>query len=287
MKIGVGTFNLENLIRSDFEQEGINRAFDPVQHINECIELGIKDFEITFDINMMMGGMNIEKKAEELLQLKEKHGLSYSVHLPFRGVDISYPDPEISMAYSNMMSGIIKSLEPLGPEAYVLHATGSAGSKVGRLPPYSYAVQLMVSQAEQVIKRIIEKSEVNPRKIAIENIKFPFIAMEKMIYDNNLSVCMDAGHLTAGYSGDFNLKSFIDSYYDRIMEVHLHDAYHKVTLGGLKIKDHQCLGKGDINWVWMFKYLKEKGYDKRVILEMKFSDALISLKKIKSAFPAL
>jgi len=287
MKIGIGTFNLENLMKAGLEEEGIQEAFDPIISIRDSIEMGIKHFEITYDVNMMMGEMDLDKKVEEMLELKEKYGLSYSVHLPFRGVDISYPDMGIGQAYAAMMAKIITSLEPLGPESYVLHATGGVAAKVGKLPPNSYTVQLMVKQSENVIKSIIDKSGVNPRKLAIENIKFPFIALEQMIYENDLSVCMDAGHLTAGYSGDFTLKNFLNRYYDRIIEIHLHDAYRKSTQDGVEVKDHMQLGKGDIDWMWLFDDLKEKGYDKRIILEMKFSDALLSIKNVKAVFPEL
>lgn len=285
MKFGIHTFHLENLQETGLNLQEAEQALNPARHIEHCADLGIRNFEITYDINLLMMGDNPGKIADELLEIKEKRGLTYSVHLPFRGVDLCYPDKEIGKAYAGLMSKAIALMAPLKPEAYVIHPTGGLGEKLCRkLPENTFTIGTLVEQCRFVMKSIIEKSGIDSRMLAVENLKFPFTALHGMIEDLDLSVCLDAGHLAAGYSGTLTQKEFIDRFMDRIIEIHLHDACRRQIKNGMEIHDHMQLGKGDLDWKQLIGYLSDKGYDKRIILEMKFDDALLSLEKIKSEF---
>ena len=58
---------------------------------------------------------------------------------------------------------------------------------------------------------------------------------------------------------------------------------HRVAdgYGGHKGKDHQTLGKGNLDTSWLLQRLGEYGFDGTIIFELRIDDALDSLKVIR------
>ena len=286
MNFGVNVFKIESLLNYNNPAKKIDSLslLDPIDQIKYSINLGIKDFEVVYDIHLMSGVVSLEEKIERMVELKVKYNLTYSVHLPFTGIDLSYPDLGIRKAYSEMMVKVIESCAPLNPELYVIHLTGSLGSKIVKslgedICTINSVVQTLADFSRYVVEEIIRKSKIDPSQIAVENTRFPFYLLEKIIYDYGLSICMDAGHLTAGYSGTYTLKSFFEKYQDQIAEIHLHDAYCRCKNGIEETKDHLPLDSGDMNWIDFINYLQLKNFNKRIILEMNWEETLLSLKR--------
>lgn len=286
MKLGIGTFHVEKLMKNKkANAENIMEIFNPVNFIEEYIEIGIRNFEIIWDINLLCNNKFAGKLLNRLVELKNKYKLTYSVHLPFRGVEFSYPNIQVGYAYADLMIKIIERLENIYPEVYVIHPFGELGKKFGKLGSGSFFIKYLSSFSTRVLEKILDDTKILPRRIAVENLKYPFDVLQNTIYELDLSVCMDAGHIVAGYSGECTIKDFLYKYFDRIAEIHLHDAYNRSTPGDVKIKDHMALGSGDLDYSWLINELNMLNYNKRIILEMEEEDAVISFNRLNIEFP--
>lgn len=283
MKIGINTSNIEKLTSGEVSERTLANIINPVPHVKKCIEAGFRHFELSCDANFMYSDDLNRKSIKELNALKEQHKLTFSVHLPFRGVELSYPSSELTKAYAVMLACVIDTVKPLEPEAYTIHVSGELCKKFRKLPAQSYVIRHLISYSEEVLKRLLDITKVPSRLIAVENLKFPFEALEGMIEKLELGICMDAGHVTAGYSGEHTVLEFLDRYYDRIAEIHLHDAYKRRNENDIDIRDHIALGQGDLNYIEFISELYKRGYKGPIILEMKkFDHAVDSLKKLIS-----
>lgn len=94
----------------------------------------------------------------------------------------------------------------------------------------------------------------------------------------DLSICFDTGHLLAGFSGQISIMEFIDKYYDRIIELHLHD-------GKFPRIDHKPLGKYDLPVRELLLKLLEKNFAGPLIYELNLPEAIKSMDYIKNNIP--
>lgn len=261
---------------------------DPVHNIKQAIKCGFRNFEITYDVNTMLPGIFDESKIQSLLSLKDKYNLTFSVHLPLWSVELACPHPYIRDAGKNLIIDSINTMEPLEPEAYILHATGSLAAEFLRmkLPPHfdSFLAKFMLKHSIDAVEQILNSTGVSSRKIAVECIEFPFDYMDDMIKRFDLSVCMDVGHIIAGYSGNTTCDKFLHKYYDRIIEIHFHDAYRRKNGTSFDVADHLAIGKGELDTTWLLNELLRRGYNKRMIFELSLKDSMESLNVLSKQF---
>jgi len=290
MKFGILTLQKDGAEQNFTNINLLNPAsiIDPVKYVKHALKSGFKNFEITYDISTMVPGIFDEIKIRELNELKNKHDLSYSVHLPLWSVELACPHPYIRNAGINLTIDAIKAMEVLEPETYILHATGALAAEFLRmeLPPFvdGFIARYMLKYSIEAIEQILASTRISSRKLAIECIEFPFDIMDYMIKKMDLSICMDVGHIIAGFSGNISNERFINKYYDRISEIHLHDAYKRQNGEKYDIADHLPLGRGSLDYVWLINDLYSRGYDKRIIFELGLKESLESLRVLSGHF---
>ena len=144
----------------------------------------------------------------------------------------------------------ILATEPLDPEAYVLHATGALAAEFYnmKLPEMvrGYLLSQFQSAAKASITEVLKATGIPSRKIAIETIEFPLDLTLEMAEELDLSLCLDVGHVLAGFCGWQDFWTTFDQILPRLAEVHLHDCKqmaHGVRGYG---EDHHVLGTGDL-----------------------------------------
>ena len=290
MKFGILTLQKDGADQNFSNISLLNPAsvIDPVKYVRHALKSGFRNFEITYDINTMVPGIFGEQKIKELKELKDKHNLTYSVHLPLWSVELACPHPYIRNAGVNLTVDAINTMEALEPETYVLHATGALVAEFLRMDLPSivngFLARHMLKFSSEAIEQILSSTGIHSRKIAIECIEFPFELMDDMIKKMDLSVCLDVGHILAGFSGKISIERFIDKYFDRISEIHLHDAYKKQNGEKYDIADHLPLGHGSLNYVRLINELYTRGYDKRIIFELGLKESLESMKVLSGHF---
>ena len=164
-----------------------------------------------------------EALVHDLRQLGQSHGVTYNIHLP-NDLDLTHTDGRLRRQACQTLKAFVAALAPLNPTVYVLH-----------LPPpnkMSRGDDLLVWQhtAAKTLEDILE-SGLAPRRLALENLFFPFEWLTPLVERFDLGVCLDIGHLALQ---EADLEAFLTQHGRRIMITHLHGLCHG--------KDHSSLG---------------------------------------------
>jgi len=253
-----------------------------VEIVKKNIEAGFKHIEITGDLIYVLPGILSPEIIQYLVKIKEETGITFSIHLPLWAVEPAAFLPHIRKASIEAFVECIELTKPLDPLCWVIHPTGTLTVEFMNmnLPPFArdLMMQRFTEHAAEAIKQIIKKTGIPSRKIAVENIEYPFSLMHQVIEKLDLSICFDTGHLLAGYSGEIGVIDFIETYYDRIVELHLHDGRNP------KI-DHKTLGEYDLPVRELLLKLIERNFKGPLIYELNFEEALKSMEYVKTHVP--
>ena len=264
--------------------------FDLVEYIRKCVEMDHIDvIEVSMDIVYVLPGSLTPQTIERLVDLKDELGHSYTTHLPFWSVELSSFNEPVRKGSVQSIVETIKLVEPLEPETYVLHATGSLASEFSSMDfeksELSMICMLMSVFSVQSVEEIITQTEINPRKLAIENFEFPFDITREVVDEHDTSICFDTGHVLAKYSGDESLIDFYRTHKDRIVEIHLHDGSYR-EIDGLPVPtDHIALGQGEMPIREFLMELVRGDFNGPIIFELTHAETRESLERIKEVVP--
>ncbi len=101
----------------------------------------------------------------------------------------------------------------------------------------------------------------------------------------DLSVCLDTGHVLAGFPGWFDFFEVMEKLLPRLAEVHLHDC-RKMPEGTRGYgEDHKPLGRGDLELGRFLDRLAQANYPGPLVFELNVNEALESLEVIRSIRP--
>jgi sugar phosphate isomerase/epimerase len=293
MRFGIMAMQLEALIPSRRPPEEILQhiaAFDHIRLIQQIVEQGFDLIELGGDLTVFLPQSFSPATVEALAGLKEQLGLAFTVHLPLWSVEPSTPLSPVREGSVHAVTAVIRDTKPLAPESYVLHATGALAAEFYRmrLPESARAIllQQFQSAARQSLLSILNETGIQGRRISIETIEFPFEMTLDLAEELDLSICLDTGHILAGFSGPVGLFEALERSLPRLGEVHLHDAPWQ---GAAKIigygKDHQTLGKGDLELGAFLDRLHFANYSGPIIMELMVEQAKASLEMIRSVRP--
>jgi sugar phosphate isomerase/epimerase len=229
---------------------------------------------------------------DRLIDLKEETGIPYTVHLPYLSIELATFNEHVRKGCVESISEVIELSKSLDPEAYVLHSTGDLAAELSTLPYSSEIVQtismLLAGFAATSIEEIISRTEINPRKLAIENYIFPFEIMRDVIDDQNTSICFDTAHLLCQMSGKESIMDFYQTHKDRITEIHLQDGNFTKCGGVVDYNDHIPLGTGLMGDSVLREFLLELVKDDfkgPLIFELTDTEASESLDHIRKVVP--
>jgi sugar phosphate isomerase/epimerase len=221
--------------------------------------------ELTFD-----HGVSLPARPgliDDLVALQRERGLRYAVHLPLT-IQLASPNPSLRRASLDTLLEVFALCAPLEPEAWVLHVTPLFG--VERSITSRERAQAQqdrnVALAGESLAALVTRSGVPTRRIAVENLNYPFAILDDLLERHDLGVCFDVGHLLAR-GGD--PVEFVRRYGPRLAHVHLHDV-----IDGL---DHRPLGDpaGTLDLAPLWRALGEANYRGLLTLEV-FSEAHIA-----------
>ncbi|MFX1564226.1 MAG: cobamide remodeling phosphodiesterase CbiR [Promethearchaeota archaeon] len=293
MRFGITPLEMANVLQI-IGEGGIPdfSNFNFVDIISIVREHGFSLMELTMDVTYVLPGGLTEETVKALKKVKKELGLTFTAHLPLWAIEPSCPNTYIRQASIDCLVDAINLVKPLEPEVYVLHATGALASEFSRLqiPSIykSFITKHFNNLAGQSIEGLLKRTKIPSRRLAIENIEFPLQATCKLAEELDTSICFDTGHLLAGYSGTISVLEFLDRYYDRIAEIHLHDGgYYPVEDNLFRRFDHQALGTGDLPIKEFLGELQERGYDGPIIFELTLKEAKESLDIIRQRLPDL
>ena len=293
MRFGIMAMQMEALIpRAENAQDVMAQVanFDHAGLVRKIHAAGFNQIELGGDMGLWFSTSYSPASVEQLLQLKQELGLSYTVHLPIWSVEPSTPLAHVRKGSARALIDNILVTTALEPECYVLHATGSLAAEFYQMHLPESGKRLILRQFQQnamtSIQETLSATGLPSRKLAIETIEFPFELTFEMAEALDLSICLDTGHVLVGFSGAVGLFEVLDTCLPRLAEVHLHDGpwqgeEHKPGYG----KDHQALGKGDLQVGKFLDRLNRAHFDGPLVFELTVSQASASLELVRNLRP--
>ncbi|MFX0013177.1 MAG: cobamide remodeling phosphodiesterase CbiR [Promethearchaeota archaeon] len=251
--------------------------------VKASLQDGFQHFEITGDLAYVLPGLLRKDVIDQLNEVRIINNYSCSVHLPIWAIELASPNVHVKKASIDCLVESIELTRHLKPICWIIHATGALVSEFSLLNLPSYVKSFISAQfalaAQKSIAEIIDRTNIPSRKLAVENVEFPFRVMEECIEELDLSICFDTGHLLAGYSGEWNgVLDFFEMYAERIIELHLHD-------GAAPRIDHQPLGTYDLPVKDLFERLLEVQFSGPIVFELDLIDVRNAMTYIKENIP--
>jgi len=206
----------------------------PAGYIDNVVRLG----PFLDEIELLMFESQPESRPSDrlihdLARLGEDHAITYNIHLP-TDLALTHPERDVRDRAGRIMQDFILRLAPLDPSVYVLHLE-PPGDILNAKPLRDWQ-QL----AADCLGNLLQTG-IPARRLALENLFFPFDWLDPLIEAFDLCVCMDIGHL-ALQNGD--AEKFLKTYGTRIAIGHLHglrgDQDH-VALSGLPTEYRRLL----------------------------------------------
>lgn len=179
----------------------------------------IDDIELILFEDDNGGNIPPQKGLKELRRISREWDLTYTVHLPL-DVDLSGVDS------AENVKGLVERLEVLDPYAYILHLNLPKKPEVN--------LRRWKGVVGESLKRIIDRRKAVARRMAVENLGYSFSKVDSLILNNDLSVCVDIGHLiTMGVDPIAHCKK----YFKMMRVIHLHGVNGKKDHISLKYLD--------------------------------------------------
>jgi sugar phosphate isomerase/epimerase len=263
--------------------------FNIVDFVCEAVEEGYKVIEVTMDISHVIPGALTSETIQKLAELKDDLRHSYTVHLPLWSIEPATFNKPVRKGSVESTVDAINLAEPLEPEVYVYHSTGALAAEFSRLN-YPDKIKTvinvyMASYAAKSVEEIISKSEIDPNKMALENVEFPFEVTRTLADEFDTGICFDTGHLLTRFSGDESCLEFYNNHKDRIIEFHLQDGIYEEREGCVVHDDHIALGRGEMNIRELLTEVVKDDFKGPVIFELTAIEARESLEKIREVIP--
>ena len=291
MRFGIMEMQLEALVPSGMPAEQIMARVTTFDHAGLVTDLAAKGFnpiELGGDLGMFLPNVYSPRSIDKLAALKAT-GLTYTTHLPLWSVEPSTPLIPVRKGSVEAVVEIIQATRPIEPEAYVLHATGALAAEFYNMKISEMARALILRQfqsgARESIRTILAETGLPSRRLAIETVEFPLDLTLELVEELDLSVCLDTGHVLAGFPGWFDFFEVVEKLLPRLAEVHLHDC--KKMPNGVRGygEDHKPLGHGDLELGRFLDRLASANFTGPLVFELKVDEALDSLEVIRSVRP--
>ncbi len=291
MRFGIMAMQLEALIPADLPAEQIMASiatFDHAGLVKGLADKGFNPIELGGDLSMFLPPAFSPTSVAKLAALKAD-GLSYTLHLPLWSVEPSTPLSPVRRGSVEALVQTIQVTRPIEPEVVVLHATGALAAEFTNMKISELARSLILRQfqngARESIRTILEETGLPSRRLAVETIEFPLEMTLELAEEFDLSVCLDTGHVLAGFPGWFDFFEVVEKLLPRLAEVHLHDCRRMPPGVRGYGEDHKPLGHGDLELGSFLDRLHAAEFTGPLVFELKVDEALESLKVVKSVRP--
>lgn len=291
MRFGIMAMQLEALVPPGLPAEQIMASittFDHARLVKGLADKGFNPIELGGDLGMFIPNAYSLESIRKLAALKSG-GLAYTLHLPLWSVEPSTPLTPVRRGSVEALVETIRATRPIEPEVYVLHATGALAAEFYNMQISEMARMLILRQfqsgARASIRSLLDETGIPSRRLAIETIEFPLDMTLELAEEFDLSVCLDTGHVLAGFPGWFDFFEVLEKLLPRLAEVHLHDS--KKMPEGVRGygEDHKPLGQADLELGRLLDRLAAANFSGPLVFELKVDEALDSLKVIQAVRP--
>ncbi len=281
MKIGTTLIALVGWgLDAQQREAGRRRHLDAVRTLME--KYALQAVELNGDFSVLYPQVFGPGYYDQVAALQREMGFACTLHLPFLWQDGASLAEPLRQTTVQSIRQVLEWTQALELESYVLHLWGlwtSVLASVQQMP--AEEKQLLMDQLLRQAARTLEELAacVPPGKLCVENLeRFPFDYIVPLIDEQGMRICLDVGHLTL-QGGD--PLTFLREHWERIGEIHLHDAVRGGSAGP-GVRDHLPLGDGGVDYVAFMDTLSAQGYDEVLILEVNTKEDLLqSLERIQ------
>lgn len=183
-----------------------------------------------------------------LCELAAEHDLTYSVHFPL-GLRLGSAEEVQRMSAVDTCRRLVERMLPLDPFSWVLHFEGDRRGPTPVDDVTSWIARLGGSLSDVLARGL------DPRRVCIETLDYPFDIVAPVVEANDVSVCLDIGHLNLC---DYDVSAALRRWRGRARVVHLH--------GIRDGKDHQAVDAFDPEELrGLLECFSVTGKDERVV----------------------
>lgn len=197
----------------------------PDEIVPNVVRLGPFLDEIELVLFESKGQDSIPDNAQinHLIELSLLHRVGFNIHLP---IDISLGDEseKVRTTGVSVARRVIQETLRLNPSFYVLHLD-LINPPTFRLPKRGEGESMQEMDIEAWRLRLIRSlkeilnERIEPKRISIETLGYPFEWIEDMVKEFGFSICLDVGHvLINGY----DLRHYLETYLPGTSIIHLH-----------------------------------------------------------------
>jgi len=242
--------------------------------VEKLVKLGFRNIEIIDDWRHRLSDVKVEK----LLALKDSWGLSFVVHAPFDGINISTPQFALRRTSLKLIKKSLYNAYRLDAKVLVLHS--GFHSPIDFLKPDT-TWRILI----KVLKELDRVAGDLGVHVGIENMPANTFALLYTHQDalrvfkdlgssDNIGLTLDVGH--SNTISRCEVFKFMEELGDRIIHVHIHDNKGEED-------EHLPLGEGCIEWRDVLKGLGELRLVGGLTVEAtRLADALKSFKFLES-----
>jgi sugar phosphate isomerase/epimerase len=205
----------------------------PDDLVPNCVFLGplVDDVELILFESHEISNLPDPSAIETLSRLGEKHGLTYTVHLPL-DTELGSRDETVRRRSVAKCRRVMALMESLAPFAYIAHFHGDRRGR-DPVPDIETWQAALDRSADELLA-----GGINPCLLCVETLDYPFELIEAVVKGHGLSICLDLGHLA--FFG-YNTSASLDRYLAISRVVHLH--------GHQNGADHRNIGLPDLRAV--------------------------------------
>jgi len=210
-----------------------------------------------------------KRRVSILKEMAKSHELSYTVHAPFAGINITAPPNLILRATVKRLQQSIINASMLDCALWIFHPGMKSGTSM------FYPGKDWIKNLKNV-QSLANFAEDHGVRVGIENVMEPFLLKDvgdfRRFYKESqveVALVFDTGH--ANIVGE--MERFLKEFPERIVHIHAHDNHGKSD-------EHLAIGDGSINWQDFANYVNKIRVEPTIIVES-VDHAKESLDKLK------
>ena len=174
-------------------------------------------------------------QINRLIELSLLHRVGFNIHLP---IDISLGDEseKVRATGVSVVRRVIQKTLPVNPSFYVLHLdfinppTPSLRKGGERGFMQETDIEAWRMRVIRSLKEILNQG-IEPKRISIETLGYPFEWIEDTVKEFGFSICLDIGHiLINGYDLDHYFKNYLPG----TSIIHLHGVHNGLDHLGIE-----------------------------------------------------
>lgn len=166
----------------------------------------------------------------ELSCIADENNLSYTIHMPL-DLCLGSGNEKLRMESVEKSVRIIDIMRTLHPFSFVFHFNGdNRGSKP------SLDIERWLYQHRRSLEQILKY--VEPSKIAVETLEYPFEIIYDTISSLGLKICMDIGHIILC---EYDLQWYIGKYLPETQVIHLHGVNKSIDHKDITFLDEKTI----------------------------------------------